>query len=103
MKPHYSEFVRHCLRFYVKTQDEGKGGHPIFRNEAEKANWSACYRALKNYSANDVDIICQIYRPGDTIPDKIYMLAKAKQVSQDAFWGLISRVERSVAKERGLV
>ncbi len=103
MKPYYSEFVRHCLRYYVKTLEEGKGGHPIFRNEAERANWSACYTVLKNYSADDLDIVCQIYSPGDTISDKIYLLSKSKRVPQDSLWGLINRVERNIARERGLV
>ena len=103
MKPHYSEFVRHCLRYYIKTLDEGKGGLPMFNSDAEREDWSACYQALKDYSEADMDTISQLYRPGDTIADKIYMLSKAKRVSQDYFWGLISRVEREVAKKRGLI
>ena len=103
MKAYYSEFVRHCLRHYVKTLDEGKGGHPIFRNDAERANWSACYNVLKDYSERDMDVIAQIYRPGDTIADKIYMIAKAKQVPQGAFWNLIGETEKNIAKERGLI
>ena len=103
MKPYYSEFVRHCLRHYVKTRDEGKGGHPIFRNEAERENWSACYNVLKDYSEDDIDIISYIYRPGDTIADKIYLLSKSKRVSQDTIWSLINNVERGIAKKRGLI
>lgn len=103
MKTYYSEFVRHCLRHYIKTLDEGRGGHPIFASEAERANWSACYNALKDYSADDMDVISQLYRPGDTIADKIYMLSKAKRMSQGAFWNLASDVERKVAKKRGLI
>ena len=103
MKPYYSEYVRHCLRYYIKTLDEGKGGHPIFNSEAEKANWSACYHVLKDYSQDNMDIIAEIYRPGDTIADKIYLLAKNKGVSQDSIWMLINSVERKVAKKRGLL
>lgn len=103
MKPHYSDFVRHCLRYYVKTLDEGKGGLPVFRNDAERANWSACYNVLKDYSDNDLDIICQIYRPGDTTADKIYVLSKSRYVPQDTIWALINTVERKVAKQRGLI
>ena len=103
MKPHYSEFVRHCLRYYVKTLDDGHGGHPVFRNDAERENWSACYSVLKDYSENDMDIISQIYRPGDTIADKIYMLSKNKRVSQDSIWGLINSVEKRIAQKRGLI
>lgn len=103
MKPYYSEFVRHCLRHYVKTLDEGLGGHPQFRNDAEKENWSACHQVLKDYSERDMDTISYIYRPGDTVSDKIYLLAKSKQISQDTIWHLINTTERKVAQKRGLV
>lgn len=103
MKPYYSDFVRHCLRYYVKTLDEGKGGHPIFKNDADKANWVACHYTLKDYSQGNMDIICEIYRPGDTIADKIYLLAKSKGISHDTIWGLINGIERKVAKKRGLL
>ncbi len=103
MKPYYSEFVRHCLRYYIKTMDEGHGGHPAFRSEADKSNWSACYHVLKDYSENSMDIISEIYRPGDTIADKIYLLAKTKQVSPDNIWNLINTIERKIAKKRGLI
>lgn len=103
MKPFYSEFVRHCLRYYIKTIDEGKGGQPIFKSEADKENWKACHLVLKNYSEDEMDMISHIYRQGDTIPDKIYLLAKDKGVHQDTIWNLINSIERRVAKQRGLV
>lgn len=103
MKPFYSEFVRHCLRYYVKTLDEGRGGHPIFNSDADRENWSACYNVLKDYTPEKIEIISEIYRAGDTIPDKIYLLAKNKGVSQDRFWSLINTTERKIAKKRGLV
>ena len=103
MKPYYSEYVRHCLRFYIMTLDEGKGGHPIFKSEVDKANWSACYHVLKDYSEDNMDVIAEIYRPGDTISDKIYQMAKNKRVHQDTLWGLINATERKIAKKRGLL
>jgi hypothetical protein len=103
LKPYYSEFVRHCLRYYIKTLDEGKGGHPVFRSEADRANWSACYHVLKDCSERDLDMIAEIYRPGDTIPDKIYQMAKSYGIHQDSIWSLINGIERRVAKKRGLL
>ena len=103
MKPYYSEYVRHCLRFYIMTLDEGKGGHPVFKSDVDKANWSACYHVLKDYSQSNLDTIAEIYRPGDTIADKIYQMAKARGVHQDTIWNLINTTERKIAKKRGLV
>ena len=103
MKPYYSEYVRHCLRYYIMTLDEGKGGLPIFKSEIDKANWAACYHVLKYYDEQDMDIIAEIYRPGDTIADKIYQMAKSMGVNQDKIWGLINATERKIAKKRGLI
>lgn len=103
MKPYYSEFVRHCLRYYIKTLDEGHGGHPIFRSDADRENWSACHQVLKDYSEKDMEVLAYLYRAGDTIPDKIYELAKSKGVNQDTIWHLVNTVERKVAKRRGLM
>ena len=103
MKPYYSEFVRHCLRYYIKTLDEGNGGHPIFNSDADRENWSACHNILKHYTAENMEIISYLYRPGDTIPDKIYLLAKSKNVSQDKIWNLVNATERKIAKKRGLL
>ena len=103
MKPYYSEFVRHCLRFYIKTIDEGKGGCPIFRSDAERENWKACHHVFQRYSESNQNLITQLYRTGDTIPDKIYLLSKTQQMQQESLWALVNNVERKVARERGLV
>jgi hypothetical protein len=103
LKPYYSEFVRHCLRYYIKTLGDGKGGHPIFRSDADRENWGACYHVLKDYSESDMDVIAYLYRPGDTIADKIYQMAKAKRVPQDTIWSLVNNTERKIAKRRGLL
>ena len=103
MKPHYSEFVRHCLRFYIKTVDEGHGGSPVFKTYADRENWRATHNALQECPDGNRDLIFQLYRTGDTLPDKIYTLSKALQVSQDSLWSLVNQVERKIAKKRGLI
>jgi hypothetical protein len=85
------------------TLDEGKGGHPVFKSDSDKANWSACYLVLKDYSQRDMDIIAEMYRPGDTIADKIYLMAKAKRMPQSTLWNLVNATERKIAKKRGLI
>ena len=103
LKPYYSEFVRHCLRYYIKTIDDGMGGHPVFKSEADKANWNACHCILQHYSEENIEMIAFIYRQGDTIADKIHTLSKSKTISQDTLWSLVNNIERRVAKKRGLI
>lgn len=101
MRKYYTEYVRHCLRFYVTTMDIGTAPH--FNSEVDKNNWVACYQAVKNYSPENLEIIKEIYSPGDTIPDKIYNLAKNLGVSQTPISTMLDKLERDVAKKRGLI
>lgn len=48
-------------------------------------------------------MLLTIYREGDTIPDNIYNLSVALEIKQDILWKLVNKLERKVAKRRGLV
>ena len=74
MKRYYADYVRHCLRFYVMTMDIGTP--PKFNTDVDKYNWAACHAVVKNLDDKGKDIVREIYSPGDTIPDKIYHMAK---------------------------
>ena len=103
MKPNYSETVKRWLRHYAIAQDEAPGFLPRFKSEEERENWSACHEVLKDYSTKDVDIIVHLYLPGDTMPDKIYWMAKRMRVPQNTLWNLIRDTERKIAQKRGLL
>ena len=103
MMPRYSESVRHWLRQYALDQEEAPGCLPKFNDEEDRKNWSACHRILKDYSARDVNIILQLYLPGDTMPDKIYMMSKSMRIPQNTLWNLIRDTEKKIAEMRGLI
>ena len=46
-KAFYSEYVKHCLRFYARHAD------PVFRNDIDRYNWNACESALRLYSGKE--------------------------------------------------
>lgn len=101
MKRYYADYVRHCLRFYVMTMDMGTS--PRFNTEVDRNNWAACHAAMRKFDNNTLDIVREIYGPGDTIPDKIYNIAKRLRVDQDSIWNIVNALERDVAKKRGLL
>lgn len=96
-RTYYSDYVRHCLRFYFRHLK------PKFYSEADKKNWLACENALKTFSDKERDIFLYVYGEGDTIPDNVYQIAKANNIDQNSVWKLMSGLERKVAKRRGLL
>lgn len=100
-KQYYTEYVRHCLRFYVMTLDVGTA--PKFKTAADKNNWMCCHEVVSRLDQDDLEIVRELYSPGDTIPDKIYRIATTKRMSQSYMWSLIDDLECRIAQKRGLV
>lgn len=101
MKRYYVEYARHCLRYYVMTLEIGSC--PKFDTETDKLNWLACQKATKDFDAKTMAIVKELYRPGDTIPDKVYQLARRMRVPQGSIWRIIDTLEHDVAENRGLL
>ena len=97
-RPFYSEYVRHCMRFYSRNPNK-----PRFNTEVDKSNWYACYRAIENYSDRDTDILIRVYRMYDTLADNVYEVAKLYCIDQNIIWDMLKEFEHSVAKKRGLI
>ena len=97
-RPYYSEYVRHCARFYARNIHK-----PPFKTEVDKNNWYACHKAIERYSDRDRLIILQVYGWYDTIADNVYEVAKRCQIDQNVIWDLLKDIERDVAKRRGLL
>lgn len=97
-RPFYSEYVRHCMRFYARNTEK-----PRFNTEVDKNNWYACHRALDNYSEQTYIILTQVYGMHDTIADNVYWVAKTYNLDQKVIWDTMKDFERSVAKKRGLI
>lgn len=97
MRTFYSEYVQHCMRFYVRHPS------PKFRSDADKQNWKACDSALDGFTDSEKQLLIAVYTENDTIPDNVYKVATDSNVKQDTVWKLINELECRVAKRRNLV
>ena len=97
-RPFYSEYVRHCLRFYTRNRTL-----PTFKSEADKNNWYACATVLKGCSDRDRDIIFEVYSGFDTLADNVYVVSKKYDIEQAIIWDLMKAIERKIARRRGLI
>ena len=101
MKKHYSDYVRHCLRFYITTLNVGTA--PKFKTAIDRTNWMCCQSVMETIGQQDLEFAKELYSPGDTVPDKVYALAKAHRMSQAYLWSLMDDIEYKIAQKRGLV
>ena len=97
-RPFYSEYVKHCLRFYTRNLSQ-----PHFKSEVDKSNWFACASVIKCYSDIDRDILVAVYSGYDTLADNVYEIAKRYNVNQNVVWDMMKEVERRIARKRGLL
>lgn len=97
-RPFYSEYVRHCMRFYARNLIK-----PRFNTEVDKNNWYACDKAIERYSDRDRNLLLLVYGMHDTLADNVYEVAKTYNIDQNFIWDLIKDFERVVAKKRGLI
>lgn len=97
-RPFYSEYVRHCLRFYTRNLKIDR-----FNTEVDQNNWWACEKVIKDYSDTDRDIIITVYSGYDTLADNVYETSKKHNINQNIIWDLMKDIERKIAKRRGLL
>lgn len=97
-RPFYSEYVRHCMRFYARNTNT-----PRFNTDVDKNNWYACHNAINSYSERDKDILIRVYGAYDTLADNVYEVAKMYNIDQNIIWDMLKDFERSIAKKRGLI
>ena len=97
-RPFYSEYVKHCLRFYTRNLSQS-----TFKSDVDKNNWFACHSILKTYPDRDRDILIAVYSGYDTLADNVYETAKHYDINQNVIWDIMKEVERKIAKRRGLM
>ena len=97
-KPFYSDYVRHCLRFYTRNPNLSR-----FKTNVDRNNWKACAEVVKEYSDRDRDIIASVYGNFDTLSDNVYETAKKYGINQGIIWDMMKEVERKIARRRGLL
>lgn len=97
-RPFYTEYVRHCMRFYARNTNK-----PRFNTEVDKNNWYACHRAIEPYSDREKEIIINIFNMRDTLADNVYEVAVTYNLDQNDIWDMLKELERNIAKKRGLL
>lgn len=97
-KPFYTDYVRHCMRFYARNTNK-----PRFNSEVDKNNWYACHRAIEKYSDSEKEILIKVYSLRDTLADNVYEVAKSYNLDQNDIWDMLKELEHSIGKKRGLI
>lgn len=97
MKPWFSGYSEHALRYYVWFNAREAAAH---KTKAEERLYEAAQKAVNPYSAEDRKIIFSIYGTrGDTNEIIRGTLGKAPR----EIWSMLRSVERATAVNGGLI
>lgn len=97
-KRFYSDYVNHCLRFYVRHP------FPKYHSFADKENWITCDNVLNNFSDKDRSLLLAVYSTEtDNLADSVSQVSQDRNVRQEVIWKVVNELERKVAKRRGLL
>jgi len=98
MKPHYTDYARHCMRLYINNP------YPRTGTDIEKSNWMACAQALKNFTGPKQKILVMVYKEeGATMQEKIENYCSHHRNRPQTIWSLVGMFEKQIAKERQLL
>ena len=93
----YTDYVRHALRYYIRTEK------PYFRTKADFENWIASETALNDCSTFERKILRALYSRNNPLPCAVEQCAARYSISADRVWRMMTRLERNVARHRGLI
>lgn len=106
MRPYYTDYVRHALRFYVKHFKESTPSERVpqsFKSEADKSNWLACHKVLKALPENERRVLARLYGTPENFVSRVYETCRTEGGTPEELWDRIRRIERKIARRRGLL
>lgn len=98
VKKHYSDYVRHALRFYTRNLEK-----PVFKCLVSQQNWLVCNSVINRYFPEHKEVLVSVYQAFDTMGDNVYQASKKYNIPQDNIWSMMADLERLIAQERGLI
>lgn len=92
---YYTDYARHCLRFYARYPDKTE-----FNTEVERLDYESAEKALTQTPYRFE--LLQIYTGRDTFSDEVFNASVRYDFDLNELWKLTEQVEYAVAKARGL-
>ena len=102
-KEHYTDYVKHALRYYIRTTQKNPSEKPHFRTNADRANGNASEAAMNDYDSFEQRMFYALYGGKDALPYAVNQYAMRFSMDADRIWRMITDLERNVARRRGLI
>ena len=93
----YTDYVRHCLRFYISHRQMTE-----FKTPADEANWKAVDGVFKALPAEQQKIVEDIYSCKDNFALAVSVTAIKHGKSEDEVRIITRQVEKQIATARSL-
>lgn len=99
MKPCYTEYVKHALRFFVKHRNNP----PATCSTVDRENWDACRLAFREFPELDQNLFSALYSARSPFPAAVNDCACVYNIPLNRVWNKVNSLEKYVASYRGLV
>ena len=98
MRKYYSDYVKHCTRFYFKTEAMPS---PI-NSKVDYNNYVSVSNVLDKYDKSTISMLRTIYAY-EIFPKGVDEYSAKNGIDRDTIWNIIQKYEQDVARERGLL
>lgn len=91
MRPFYSDYAGHMLRIFTRHN------RWELKDEASRAAYDACVKVMRDLPKDQFDLIVNLYSVG-SFEENMEQYRKNRRV-----WAVLYKVQKKIAKERGLI
>lgn len=97
MTTFYEQYVNHMLRFYIRN--------PVCMSKEtpDVTNYLAVMQVFTELSEPEKQTLTAVYTKNGNLANIIHCHCRQNKIPPKDVWGLVNRVTRRVAEERGLV
>jgi hypothetical protein len=85
------------MRYYLNHPN------PVFRTDVDRNNWFCAHEAFSSLDEKERLIITVYHLSKCNIEDVLYQIKERHDVSVKDVWGTFAKVEKDIAKARGLL
>jgi len=97
---YYTDYVNHAIRFYLSCPDSLQTAG---KRKADIENWISVQTVFHFLTDTQRQILAEIYKLHHRLPEGVRMYCEKTGTDENQVWLLVTKVNASIARKRGLI